>query len=98
MLCVKPIPEFTRWLEALPDSAVRGVVLARIKRLSLGLMGDVSPVGDGVSELRIHMGAGWRVYFVQRGKEVIVLLAGGSKRSQTADIKRAKALAKLLDE
>jgi putative addiction module killer protein len=98
MFFIKPLPEFTRWLEALPDAAVRGVVLARIKRLSLGLMGDVAPVGDGVSELRIHMGAGWRVYFVQRGKEVIVLLVGGSKRSQTADIKRAKALAKLLDE
>lgn len=97
MLSVKPLPEFTSWLEALPDATVRGVVLARIKRLSLGLMGDVSPVGEGVSELRIHLGAGWRVYFVQRGREVIVLLAGGSKRSQAADIKRAKALAKLLD-
>ena len=97
MLSVKPLPEFTRWLDALPDPAVRGVVLARIKRLSLGLMGDVSPVGEGVSELRIHVGAGWRVYFVRRGKEVIVLLAGGSKRTQTADIKRAKVLAKLLD-
>jgi putative addiction module killer protein len=81
MLSIKPLPEFTRWLEALPDAAVRGVVLARIKRLSLGLMGDVSPVGEGVSELRIHMGAGWREYFIQRGKEVIVLLVGGSKRS-----------------
>ena len=97
MLSIKPLPEFTRWLEDLPDTAVRGVVLARIKRLSLGLMGDVSPVGEGVSELRIHLGAGWRVYFIQRGKEVIVLLAGGSKRSQTADIKKAKVLAKSLD-
>jgi putative addiction module killer protein len=97
MLSVKPLPDFTRWLDALPESAVRGAVLARIKRLSLGLMGDVSPVGEGVSELRIHVGAGWRVYFVQRGKEVIVLLAGGSKRTQNADIKRAKALANLLD-
>ncbi len=63
----------------------------------MGLMGDVAPIGDGIWELRIHVGAGWRVYFVQRGKEVVVLLAGGSKRSQTTDIKRAKALAKLLD-
>lgn len=97
MFSIKPLPEFTRWMDALPDPTVRGVLVARIKRLSLGLMGDVAPVGDGVSELRIHVGAGLRVYFVQRGKEVIVLLAGGSKRSQSSDIKRAKALAQLLD-
>jgi putative addiction module killer protein len=60
-------------------------------------MGDVEPVGEGVSEMRIHLGAGWRVYFTQRGKEVIVLLVGGSKRSQKTDIKRAKALALQLD-
>lgn len=57
-------------------------VIARLKRLELGLMGDVEPVGEGVSELRIHLGAGWRVYFTQRGTQVIVLLAGGLLISQ----------------
>jgi putative addiction module killer protein len=97
MFSTKPLPEFTAWLDHLVDKPVRGVIAARIKRLSLGLMGDVEPVGEGVSELRIHFGAGWRVYFTQRGKDVIVLLFGGSKRTQKADIRRAKALASRLD-
>jgi putative addiction module killer protein len=94
---IRPLPEFTAWLNALADAAVRGVVLARLKRLELGLAGDVKSVGGGVSELRIHVGAGWRVYFVRRGAQVIVLLAGGSKRTQDADVRRAKALAALLE-
>lgn len=97
MFSIKSLPEFTEWLDDLADVSVRGVVAARIKRLERGLMGDVEPVGDRVSELRIHFGAGWRIYFVQRGVQLIVLLVGGSKRTQKADIKRAKALAALLD-
>jgi putative addiction module killer protein len=97
MPLIRPLPQFTAWLDKLADVQVRGVVVARIKRLELGLMGDVEPVGEGVSELRIHLGAGWRVYFTQRGAQIIVLLAGGTKRTQKADIKRAKALAALLD-
>lgn len=97
MFSIKPLPEFTAWLDAVPDATVRGVLVARIRRLSLGLKGDVAPVGEGVSELRVHLGAGWRVYFVRRGTYVIVLLAGGSKRTQKTDIKRAKALAARLD-
>jgi putative addiction module killer protein len=76
---------------------VRGVIVARIKRLERGLMGNVQPVGEGVSELRIHFGAGWRLYFALRGTQLIVLLVGGSKRTQKKDIKRARALAALLD-
>lgn len=97
MFSVKSLPEFTAWLDQLTDATVRGVVIARIKRIERGLLGDVEPVGDGVSELRIHLGAGWRVYFTQRGGQLVVLLAGGSKRTQRRDIKRAKALAALLD-
>ena len=73
---IKPLPEFTAWLDGLTDESVRGIIAARIKRL--GLMGDAESVGGGVSELRIHIAAGWRVYFVQRGRDVIVLLDGGS--------------------
>ena len=98
LFSIKALPEFTAWLDALSDVAVRSVVVARIKRLERGLMGDVEPVGEGVFELRIHihLGAGWRVYFSQRELTLIVLLVGGSKRTQKVDIKRAKALAALL--
>jgi len=97
MALLKPLPQFSAWLDGLADLGVRGVVIARLKRLELGLMGDVESVGEGVSELRIHLGAGWRVYFTQRDAHMIILLAGGSKRSQKRDIKHAKALAALLD-
>ncbi len=97
MLAIKPLPEFSEWLSGLKDGAVRGVIAARIKRLAMGLAGDSAPVGDGVSELRIHLGPGWRVYFVQHGGVVVVLLCGGSKRTQAKDILRAKALARRLD-
>ena len=63
MYSIRPLPEFTAWIDGLKDQTVLGVVMARIKRLERGLMGDVQPVGDGVSELRIHLGAGWRLYF-----------------------------------
>lgn len=97
MVSIRPLPEFTAWLSGLSDGTVRGVVVARIKRLELGLAGDVKPVGDGVSELRIQLGAGWRIYFVRRGPQLVVLLAGGSKRTQDRDIRRAKALAASLE-
>jgi putative addiction module killer protein len=94
---VKPLPGFTAWLDGLADASTRGVVLARIKRLERGLMGDVEPVGKGVSELRIHVGPGWRVYFTRCGTQLVILLHGGSKRTQKTDIKRAQSLAALLE-
>lgn len=77
---------------------MRSLIAARIKRLEAGLFGDVKPVGGGISELRIHFGAGWRVYFTRRGEQVIILLAGGMKRTQTKDLEHAKALAKTLED
>jgi putative addiction module killer protein len=90
-------PEFSEWFASVKDGTVRVRIAARLKRLEVGLLGDVEPVGEGVSELRIHIGAGWRVYYVQRGQTVIVLLCGGTKGSQDRDIKRAKELASGLD-
>jgi putative addiction module killer protein len=96
MNTVKSLPEFDAWLARLADDAVRGAILARIRRLQHGLLGDASSIGGGVFELRIHLGAGWRIYFTQQGSQIIFLLAGGTKGTQSRDIKRAKALAKLL--
>jgi len=96
MFSVRPLPEFTTWLDGLKDLRVRGAVTERIKRLSFGLLGDFKAIGDGVIELRIDFGAGWRLYYTKFGQQIVVLLAGGSKRTQNRDIKRAKALAALL--
>ena len=98
MFSVRPLPEFTTWLDGLKDNRVCGAVAQRIKRLSFGLLGDFKAVGDGVIELRIDFGAGWRLYYThvgqaEPGAQIVVLLAGGSKRTQKKDIRRAKALA-----
>lgn len=85
---------FERWLLGLKDRLARLRVQARIDRLAAGNPGDVKPLREGLSELRIDYGPGYRVYFIQRGPVVIVLLAGGDKRTQDADIKRALDIAK----
>jgi putative addiction module killer protein len=90
---VRQTDVFARWLEKLGDIKARFRVIARIRRLSLGNLGDVKPVGGGVSELRIDYGPGYRVFFQKRGGSLILLLVGG-KKTQAADIARAKKLAK----
>ncbi|MBE7424299.1 MAG: type II toxin-antitoxin system RelE/ParE family toxin [Zoogloeaceae bacterium] len=87
---------FARWLDGLRDIHARARIQARIERLAAGNPGDVKPVGEGVSELRIDYGPGYRVYFRKRGRELIILLAGGDKGSQSGDIKIALRLARNL--
>ena len=87
---------FAHWLDGLRNLQARARIQARIERLAAGNPGDSKPVGEGVSELRIDHGPGYRVYFTRHGREVVVLLPGGSKRTQTADIKTALQLARNL--
>lgn len=81
---------FQEWVESVKDKAVKAAVAARINRVRVGTLGDWKRVGEGVFELRIDLGPGYRVYFGRDGKTVVILLTGGEKRSQDADIKRAK--------
>ena len=84
--------EFKDWLSSLQDHQVRARIIGRITRMEAGNPGDVAPVGQGISEMRIHVGAGYRVYFIQRGSVIVVLLCGGDKSTQPADIARAKVI------
>jgi len=93
---IRQTSEFSRWLTRMEDKRARGLVEVRIRRLSLGLPGDVRPIGEGVSELRIDFGPGYRVYFCQRGQVLVILLIGGDKRTQARDIRTALRLAREL--
>ena len=97
MIEVRQTTRFATWLAGLRDERARARILKRLDRAGQGNLGDVAPVGGGVSEMRIFYGPGYRVYFVQRGSELIVLLCGGDKSTQSADIEEAKAIAKELD-
>lgn len=89
---------FAIWLKALKDDVAKASILRRLASAELGNFGDCEPVGEGVSEMRIHTGAGYRAYFIRRGSTVYVLLCGGSKASQKRDVKLAKQMAKELKE
>lgn len=97
MIEIRETARFSSWLEGLRDRRGRARIVERIYRLSLGNPGDVAPVGDGLSEMRIHYGPGYRVYFVRRGEKLVVLLGGGNKSTQARDIKAAKTLAANLE-
>ena len=98
MIEIRKTEVFARWIDGLKDVRARARVLARIERLAAGNPGDVAPVSEGVSELRIDYGPGYRVYFKRTGQELIVLLAGGDKNSQARDIKTVLRLARNLAE
>lgn len=98
MIEIRQTGVFSAWHQGLRDAVAKARIAARIDRLALGNPGDVEPIGEGLRELRIAHGPGYRVYFVKRGKMLVILLCGGDKGSQDRDIKRAKAMAKELKE
>jgi putative addiction module killer protein len=98
MIEVRQTGIFREWLDGLADRRAAERIVQRIVRLQAGLIGDAKPVGEGLSELRVDHGPGYRVYFVQRRQVVIILLCGGDKKSQKRDIKRAKSIASELED
>lgn len=95
---IKRLDIFSDWLKSLKDGVTRQRLVKRLRKAELGNLGDVEPVGNGVFEMREHFGPGWRMYYAQRGELLIVMLGGGDKSAQQADIRRAIALAESLEE
>ena len=89
---------FEAWLNSIRDPLTQGRLLARLRRVALGNLGDIAPISEGISEMREHFGSGWRMYYIQRRKVIIVMLGGGSKSTQAADIKRVKKLLLTLED
>jgi len=96
MIELRKTDRFAKWLDSLVDIRARARVMVRIERLAMGHPGDVKPIGEGISELRIDYGPGYRIYYKQLGQVVIILLAGGDKRTQAKDIQVALRLAKTI--
>lgn len=97
MIEIRQTEHYAKWFKALKDHMAKARIDVRIRRLSLGNPGDVKPVGEGVSEMRIDYGPGYRVYFLTKGSELILLLIGGDKSTQEKDIAKAKQIAKDVD-
>ncbi len=98
MFQIKQTPEFAEWLASIKDGMTRRRLATRLRKASLGNLGDVKPVGEGVFEMREFFGPGWRMYYPRRGEVLIVMLGGGDKSTQRRDIERAIALAKTLED
>lgn len=98
MYTIKQTPEFKDWLAELKDGMTRRRLATRLRKAELGNLGDVKPVGEGVFEMREFFGPGWRMYYIQRGGLLIVMLGGGDKSSQAADIAKAIALAATIED
>lgn len=98
MYTIKQLPVFSEWLLGLKDGLTHRRLARRLEKAQQGNLGDVKAIGEGVFEMREHFGAGWRMYYVQRGEVLIVMLGGGDKSSQAADIAKAQHLAKLLED
>ncbi|MBZ4219080.1 MAG: type II toxin-antitoxin system RelE/ParE family toxin [Chlorobium sp.] len=96
MIEIRKTSQFAKWIDSLQDLRARARIQARIERLATGNSGDVKPVGEGISEMRINYGPGYRVYYIQHERRVIILLAGGDKSTQARDIKVALHLAQNL--
>lgn len=96
MIEVRQTDAYVTWFDRLRDNMAKTRILIRIRRVSLGNFGDVKPVGEGVSELRVDYGAGYRVYFIRKGEMLVVLLGGGDKRTQPRDIQKAIALSRIV--
>jgi putative addiction module killer protein len=98
MIEVRKTPYFTKWFKSLKDRKAKARIQARIDRVEMGNFGDIAPVGEGISELQIFYGPGYRVYFTQKHAVIVILLSGGAKGSQSADIVKAREIAKQLEE
>ncbi|OOG68020.1 type II toxin-antitoxin system RelE/ParE family toxin [Algoriphagus sp. A40] len=92
MFFLEKTSEFDKWLRKLNDRKAKAIILLRLQRIESGNLGDVSQVGDGIEEIRIHFGPGYRIYFRKQGGKLILLLIGGDKSTQDSDIKKAKSI------
>jgi putative addiction module killer protein len=98
MFIIKAIPEFDAWLDGLKDRTTRLRLSRRLDKAQRGNLGDIKPVGDGVFEMREHFGPGWRMYYIQRGNVLIVMLGGGNKSTQDTDIAKSIELTSTMED